>query len=331
MRRTNTFGISRGWGLLLTEAGFDPARVLRRAGLPADLFSQDNAGLSSSRFYDLWRALEVEAGDVDLGLSMGQMLRISVFDPPVFAAMCSRDLRQAAKRIAQYKPLVAPIRMTVDAGRSHTTLGFHWPKVPPAPASFMHGELAFWVALVRLATGVQVQPTKLRTPEPPRDAQAWLDWAGCAVESGPEAYSEMEFSAADAARPFLMANDAMWTWFEPDLRRRLTEMTTESTIQERVHAALLELLPAGSASVTELARSLGMSVRTLQRRLRSEDTSFQAVLNATREALARHYLTSSLMPAAEISFLLGYADPNSFYRAFQTWTGETPEAVRAAS
>lgn len=331
MRRTNTFGIGRGWGLMLTKAGFDPTRVLRRAGLPADLFSQSNAGLSPSSFYELWRAVEAEAGDADLGLAMGQMLSISVFDPPIFAAMCSRDLRQAAKRIAQYKPLVAPIRMTVDVGRSQTTLGFHWPKVPTAPASFLCGELAFWVALVRLATGEQVRPMKMRTPTPPRDAQAWLDWAGCAMESGPEAYCEVSFSAADAARPFLMANDAMWAWFEPDLRRRLTELTTEATTQERVHAALLELLPAGTASVSALARTLGMSARTLQRRLRAEETSFQAVLSDTREALARHYLTSSHMPAAEISFLLGYEDPNSFYRAFHGWTGQTPEAVRATS
>jgi AraC-like DNA-binding protein len=54
----------------------------------------------------------------------------------------------------------------------------------------------------------------------------------------------------------------------------------------------------------------------------------RAVLNRTREELARHYLGSSALTGAEISFLLGFEDPNSFFRAFHSWTGETPERVR---
>ena len=75
---------------------------------------------------------------------------------------------------------------------------------------------------------------------------------------------------------------------------------------------------------------LGTSTRTLQRRLNQEKKSFQGVLNETREDLARHYLKSSDMTGAEISFLLGFEDPNSFFRAFHTWTGETPEQARGA-
>ena len=60
-----------------------------------------------------------------------------------------------------------------------------------------------------------------------------------------------------------------------------------------------------------------------------EATSYQQNLN-TREALARRYLETTALPAAEISFLLGFDEPNSFYRAFRTWTGTTPEAMRHA-
>ena len=84
------------------------------------------------------------------------------------------------------------------------------------------------------------------------------------------------------------------------------------------------------ASMQGVSTRLGLSKRTLQRRLQSEGESFQSVLNMTRERLARNYLSSSTISAGEISFLLGYDDPNSFFRAFQTWTGETPEHARAA-
>ncbi len=74
---------------------------------------------------------------------------------------------------------------------------------------------------------------------------------------------------------------------------------------------------------------MGMSRRSLQRSLREEETSFRKILSDTRERLARHYLSHSDMAAAEISFLLGYDDPNSFFRAFRSWTGTTPESLRA--
>ena len=75
---------------------------------------------------------------------------------------------------------------------------------------------------------------------------------------------------------------------------------------------------------------LHKSGRTVQRRLRAEGLRYQSVLDRTRERLARGYLATSALPVDTIAFLLGYDDPASFYRAFRTWTGTTPEAVRRA-
>ena len=83
--------------------------------------------------------------------------------------------------------------------------------------------------------------------------------------------------------------------------------------------------------MADIADRLAVSTRTLQRRLGDEGTSFQQELSALREELARHYLTNTACSSAEISFLLGYADPSSFYRAFHDWTGVTPERVRVGA
>jgi AraC-like DNA-binding protein len=81
--------------------------------------------------------------------------------------------------------------------------------------------------------------------------------------------------------------------------------------------------------MADVAQSLSVSTRTLQRCLRDEETTFQAVLTATRNRLPRHYLAIGDLSADQISFLLGYDDPKSFYRAFRTWTGVTPTHARA--
>jgi AraC-like DNA-binding protein len=77
-----------------------------------------------------------------------------------------------------------------------------------------------------------------------------------------------------------------------------------------------------------VARRLGLSSRTLQRRLAGEGASFQEVLRETRTALGGHYLAKTTLPIAEVAFLLGFDEPNSFYRAWRAWTGVTPDSVR---
>ena len=111
-------------------------------------------------------------------------------------------------------------------------------------------------------------------------------------------------------------------------RCRLSELENSATIAERVHAVLLELLPGGSPSIDAVSRKLFLGTRTLQRRLTQEEVSFQDLLHKTREKLATYYLSTSSLSGAEISFLLGFEEPNSFFRAFHVWTGKTPEQLR---
>jgi len=89
------------------------------------------------------------------------------------------------------------------------------------------------------------------------------------------------------------------------------------------------MLPSGQSTIEEAASRLAMSKRTLQRQLNQESSSYKEVLNLTRQALAEHYLASSVISPPEISFLLGYQDSNSFLRAFKGWTGTTPGEYRS--
>lgn len=188
-------------------------------------------------------------------------------------------------------------------------------------------ELLFWVALARLCTRAPVRPTRYRAPVPPDDPAGYQAYLGVSPEPGP--CWSITFSPLDAARPVLTANEGLWSFFEPELRRRLIDLEASASAAERVGSALLELPPTGGTHIESVGRKLGMSKRTLQRRLRAEGTSFQELLASTREALARHDLRHSGLSAGEIGLLIGHDDPNSFYRAFQSWTGTTPESLRA--
>ena len=145
------------------------------------------------------------------------------------------------------------------------------------------------------------------------------EYAGCSPVKNDTNY--LVFRAEDMQEPFISYNEGMWEFFEPELQKRLDEMEVDDSVSARVRSALTELLPAGSGTIDDVAVKLGLSKRTLQRKLTEEKTTFQKQLNNTRELLAKNYLRSTDMSSEDIAFLLGYQELNSFFRAFTVWTG----------
>ena len=132
-----------------------------------------------------------------------------------------------------------------------------------------------------------------------------------AAAEGIEAFSPPIFAAycsRNALVPFISRNESMWEFFEPELKRRLSMMETDDSCAARVRSALMELLPSGECTIDDVAKKLGYSKRSLQRKLQEEDTNFQKQLSHTRELLARTYLANTDMTTEDIAFLLGYQE-----------------------
>lgn len=324
---SNAYAMDMTWPAILKELGIRTANVLRRAELPEDLFARTSARLDTAEYFRFWEALEAEANDDLFVIRVYAALRGEFFSPPLFAALCSPNLLTALQRISHYKPLVAPMRFDVVEKRDLVTVSLTWlDTTMRPPSSLVAAELLFSVCLARVGTQDMIRPRRVIAETPPTPAAAYEKFLGVAIQKG-KGHS-VSFSRDDALKPFLSSNDAMWQIFEPALRKRLAELDASATTVERVRATLLEGLPSGKVAMDDVARRLAMSKRTLQRRLEDEGTSYQEVLRVAREALAIHYLERSTIALAEISFLLGFEEPNSFFRAFNDWTGRTPETVR---
>ncbi|GJJ01677.1 AraC family transcriptional regulator [Duganella rhizosphaerae] len=329
------YAVWPGWRLLMQDAGLATSPVLRRAQLPGDLFARQNVRLESTDFFKLWTALGAEAlsldPDLPAPLRIAQVMSSDWFDPELFAALCSANLGSALERLARYVKLIAPMVIRVERTAQHATVTIDFlDRATPASSVFLAFKLVFFVQLARLATRCPVQPLRVGWPAMPgadADAARYQSYFGVAVTDSPLA--TLVFSAEDMERPFLTENHKMWLFFEPSLRQRLADLERTAGMVERVRGTLLEALPAGEVSMQAVCRKLAVSSRTLQRRLQEEGTTFQQTLDALRDSLAHHYLRNTAMSSAEISFLLGFEDANSFARAFQAWTGKTPHVARA--
>lgn len=327
MSANHGYALDPGFKSLLASVGVRHEDVLRRAGLPEDFLSRPDVRVSTDQFFAFARAIQDSVDDPLLPVKLAKSAGAESFSPPVFAALCSPNLTIAAKRLAMFKPLVAPVRLIVETSDAGLSVTYDWLESTLGPPPFISGaEALFMVKLARLGTRHEVRATTVTLCDLPRERAAYEAFVGCRIRRGEKA--SVSFSPADAERPFLTDNSAMWDIFEPQLRKRLADLEGSASCEARTRAVLIEALPSGQVSVEVVARRLALSPRTLQRKLRGEGTSFKAVVRRTRESLSRHYLKQTQLSSSEIAYLLGFEEPNSFFRAFQSWTGTTPESLR---
>ncbi len=321
------FAIDLGWAALLKDLNLAEQDLLHYARLPLDLFSQRSPTLTTEEYFRLWQGLEYLFADPAFPLRLGQAVSVETFSPPIFACFCSSNLNIAFSRLAQYKLLIGPLTLKLSQSNQQTTIAFDClPGNIPLPPTLIATELVFLVHMVRLATRERIMPTSVSIAASLQKIEEYESFFGVRIEQS--TFNGLTFTAKDAQKPFLTANENMWSFFEPELSRRVADLGLEDRFRDRVRACLMEILASGQCTMSNVAQRLAVSSRTLQRRLNKEETSFQQELSALRAKLANHYLVNSHYSSTEIAFLLGYNDASSFFRAFHTWTGKTPEEVR---
>lgn len=326
----SSYAVSPSLKALLADYGANHHDVLRVAGLPDDLLDRPAPRLNAAAFFKFCQAAEEAVADPLLPLALARSMSVQGFAPAQFAALCSPSLAVAAQRLARFKPLLAPIRIALDPDPRALTLRYTWLDSGIEPPRWLVAhEAVFVVQLARMGTRREIVPLEVTLPVLPDARREYESYLGVRLCRGEPL--TLRFSRADAERPFLTADAAMWEAFEPDLRRRLADLQGSATFAERTRAVLLEALPSGQVTVQAVARRLAVSPRTLQRRLQQEGASFTGVVREVREELARHYLTGTQVSSTEIAYLLGFDEPSSFFRAFHQWTGQTPERLRAAA
>ena len=311
--------------IALREVGLSVENVTRRASLPTDLLSREAPTVLAEGFFRLWQAIGEEAGSLSIAIDLGKLGALEGFSPTLMAALASPNLIVAATRISHYKSLFAPIVLQVDADDHRVRLSASG-KGHVIPMTLAATELVFWTAFVRRATREPVTPLHATLPQQPAESAALENALGVRINTTDT--TSITFDRIDAERPFLTMDAEAWRFYKPVLENRLSELERNASMADRIHATLVELLPSGRTSLEEVSSTLAYSPRSLQRLLHQEGTTFKQVLAQTRARLAKHYLCSADITNAEVAFLLGYDDPNSFFRAFRSWTDTTPERYR---
>ena len=314
----------------LDGLGLAPATVLRQARLPLALQDGRANPVTTAQYFAIWRAVEALAPEPGLGLRLAAELDIAHLPPANLAAYYAGDFRDALQRLARYKQLCAPEVMRLAERDGACAIDLVWLyATEPEPPLLTDAAFASFVELGRRGTRAALRPLRVELRRPRALGDPHTAYFGVPVRfRAPR--SALVFHARDLDRPFVTHNAELLALLDPPLARALAGRHAEGSVGEQVQAVLRHQLAGRAPDLGAVARALGVSARTLQRRIAAEGRSFQRLLGDVRRALGREYLAQPGMEFKEVAYLLGYDDATSFHRAFRAWEGTTPARWRAA-
>jgi len=313
----------------LTEAGLDVDAILRRAQLPRSRFSVPKPQGTTAEFFALWRAVEEQsAGDPSLGLRIGVAVLPDDDNVVSLAAMHSTTLGEGLHRLARYKRLVCPERISIELKGGEARLRFEWLLATERPPAILADIIFAGVTnLAQRGTETPVRPRRLELNRRRANEAMLRKHFRCELRFDAP-HDALVFDEVALALPMVHRNAQLHAILVPGLELAVGQDKRARTLTDDVRVALKETIVGDRPAIGKIAKSLGLSRRTMQRRLGELGTTYQEVLDDVRRHSARRLLAETDLGIGEVAFLLGFEEVNSFTRAFNAWEGATPAKWR---
>lgn len=313
--------------------GLDAGALARARGLGEALTDVD-ARFPHSAWIGLWQDLEQHARGAPVGIRAAEQLPFGHWDVIDHLIGTSETLEIALLRFERYFAIISTgATHTIERHADEVHLvrryadGARLRMLTPTEFAF-----ATTISHLRMVLGFHFCPREVRfaAPAPASDAEH-RRFFGCPVSFEAEP-SVIVIDRAALTLPLHRPDAGLGLFLERHAELLLRELASpDEDFPTRVRRVIVQGLPDGHVSLAAAARRLGMSARTLQRRLHERGLSFDALLDGTRRDLARRYLGDPALSIQETAHLLAFGDLRGFYRAFKRWEGRTPAEYRRSA
>jgi AraC-like DNA-binding protein len=306
--------------------GLDTDALLARAGVDRGLLDDPDARVPAERADAVWREAYGAATDPALSLHAAEQTPFGAFRVLDYLGASGATVGEGLRRVAAYFPLVDPrAALEVEEEEGAVAIVFRGVgmALPPQAQEYTLAILASRVRHVAPAAEVAV---RLAFPRP-AEAREHARVLGVEPAFGAAA-AALAIPRAAWDAPTRTGDRSLFAALDEHARALLARASPGAGEAARVRAAIAADLPGKEPSLARVARRLGTSARTLQRRLGTEGTTFAAAVDEVRRERARAYLGAPDVSMAEVSWLLGFGEQSAFGRAFRRWTGETPTRWR---
>jgi AraC-like DNA-binding protein len=324
-------GIARLACARLRERGIPVPPLLSKAGLSIEQIDDPGARIKVRSQIKLVQLAADALQDDLLGFHLARDYDLREIGLLYYVLASSEILNDALQKAARYSGITNEGISLKFRPRKEAAIALDY--VGVERRSDRH-QIEFWLlSLVRLCrqlTNRRLVPGRISVVHHRRKTPAeFRSLFGCEIEFG-SAVDQVVFPAAVALMPIGSAdshlNELLMKYCEEALAHRAP---SHAGLRSSVENAMAPLLPHGNANAVEIARRIGMSHRTLARKLSSEGLTFSKIAEEMKRDLARHYLRDVDLPISQIAWLLGYREVSAFTHAFKRWTGMTPRQSRA--
>jgi AraC-like DNA-binding protein len=276
----------------------------------------------------IWEAADRALGDDDLGIHLAESgVSAASFGVVGYLVRASTTVGEALARAQQFHRLVKDRgRLELLATPADVTV-IDAPEVDRAvwPRAIAELSIANYVQLARAWTGVRFVPREVRFQHPrPRDTRELDRFFGCKLRFG-QRDNALVLSRDALATPFTTSEPELGAYLESAATARLAQLPAPSLIDE-VRTAIGDELRRGDVDIERVARRVGVTPRSLQRRLRDDGTSYRELVDTIRHQRALDLIRRG-MPFGDIAEHLGFSEARAFRRAFRRWTGLLPSAI----
>ena len=316
---------------LAADHGLPAAAALEGTGISPETLADTQQEISGAQELRLAGNLVKALGHVPgLGLEAGLRYHLSAYGIWGFALLSSPTFRSAADIALRYLDLsYAFVRFGLREQRGELHVLMDDREIPEDTRRFLlERDFAAFINMVRELRpgGLPILGAQFAFRRP-----AYADRFAALLGAEPR-FDAAEHSAwLDAAyvdAPLPQGNSVMASMGQEQCRQLLARRRVRTGFAGRVRDRLLQN-PGEMPGVEAVAAEMHMAVRSLRRRLDEEDTSFRALVDEVRQALAEELLTTAKMKLDEVAMRLGYSEPAAFVHAFKRWKGISPMAYRA--
>lgn len=313
------------------SAGVETRDLVESLGLDPDGPIDPAQMVSSAEYYRFFAELEArDPNGLELPLKIGASMQSDEYGAFGLAWKSAPDLRGSYYRAERYARVLSSVEVyEMEAAEN----GVYYKLLKSGDGSrgmalSNEASMAAVAEISQQVTSARFIPLAVYFKHAPRGPVATHEaHFGCPVHFQAERDALLVSEAALNA-PNKLGDETIAKFFDKHLEDELASLTDDSGLDQRVRISIAQALSEGVPSISDIASSLGMSARTLQRRLSDTGHSFQNLVDLARRELAQQLLRDTDYSLAEIAFLTGFSEQSAFTRAFKRWAGQTPRSYR---
>ena len=315
-----------------TKAGIDSVELGESVGLNSEMLKDPDSRVPITIYLRLMEEVVERTGNQFFWLRSGISENSAINNPVWFYFFNAKTFREAIEHADRIYRLLSDVTYpmgVINGSEFLARIGFRHENFVPSDY-LVDWILSSWLGLSIRLVGPELELKEVRITEgSPERVKAYREYFKVPITTG-HSWNELVYDISVLDMPNIKGD------VDGNLKNLLVSLADEKIAQlakshslsDNIQVVLQRKMPLGALSIDDVAAELGMSARTLQRKLTGEGLTFSELVRDTRRKLAAEYLRQPGLNVTEVALMLGFSDVNSLTVSFRKWYGMTPREFK---